>query len=96
MSQFFLNNPNTFSDSSFTSNTNIKFGDKLIYYGGMVSTVGAIIAFIGSSIVYEEDLKETEGFSQQSSINQRQLQEMQQQIQLLQRKIDQLEQDQGR
>ncbi len=62
----------------------------------MVSTVGAIIAFIGSSIVYEEDLKKSERISQQSSTNQHQLQEMQQQIQLMQRKIEQLEQDQGR
>ncbi|GEN85758.1 hypothetical protein MKY30_16325 [Oceanobacillus sp. FSL W8-0428] len=84
MSNFFLNTPANF-------NTNEKgLGDKLLYYGGVVTTLGSIMSLVGSTILYNEDIEET-AFEENAPVTNRQLVEMQQQIALLQQKIDRLE-----
>ncbi|MDM8099616.1 MULTISPECIES: hypothetical protein [Oceanobacillus] len=86
MSNFFLNTPTNF-------NVNEKsLGDKLLYYGGVVTTLGSIMSLVGSTILYNEDVEEEEAaFEENSPVTSRQLIEMQQQLDLLQKKIDRLE-----
>ncbi|MCT1903112.1 hypothetical protein [Oceanobacillus sojae] len=85
MSNFFLNSPANF-------NTNEKgLGDKLLYYGGVVTTLGSIMSLVGSTILYNEDIEEETTFEENAPVTNRQLVEMQQQLALLQQKIDRLE-----
>lgn len=86
MSDFFLNTMTS------TNASERGLGDKLLYYGGVVSTLGSIMALVGSTILYNEDIEEqTTSFEENKPVTNRQLLELQQQITLLQKKIDQLE-----
>ncbi|MFD1386554.1 hypothetical protein [Oceanobacillus sp. FSL W7-1293] len=86
MSNFFLNTPTNFNMSEKS------LGDKLLYYGGVVTTLGSIMSLVGSTILYNEDVEEEEeAFEENSPVTSRQLIEMQQQLDLLQKKIDKLE-----
>ncbi|GGP09391.1 hypothetical protein [Oceanobacillus neutriphilus] len=85
MSNFFLNSPANF-------NQNEKgLGDKLLYYGGVITTFGSIMSLVGSTILYNEDIEEETAFEEDTPVTSRQLVEMQQQLALLQQKIDRLE-----
>ncbi|WP_249870640.1 hypothetical protein [Oceanobacillus saliphilus] len=77
-----MNNPN--------KNSPVVIGDKLIYYGGMIATIGSIISFAGSTIIYEQRIlgkKPTDV----NTIGIHQFNHMQKQIHELQRKIDEME-----
>ncbi|GIO21549.1 hypothetical protein [Oceanobacillus sp. J11TS1] len=85
MSDFFLNMP---ADSTVNQKST---GDKLVYYGTVVMTLGSIISLIGSTILYYEDTEEPAAFEENTPVTNRQLVEMQQQLTVLQQKMDQLE-----
>ncbi|WP_067724781.1 hypothetical protein [Oceanobacillus damuensis] len=80
-----MNNPNR--------NIPTDFGDKLLYYGGMITTIGSVISFVGSTIIYEQrflDNHQTQGTNDNHISNQQFIQ-MQKQIDELQRKIDEIQ-----
>jgi len=85
MSNFFLSPTTSFN----TSEKGI--GDKLVYYGEVVATLGSIVAIVGSTILYYQDVEEETAFEDNSPVTSRQLTEMQQQLDLLQKKIDHIE-----
>lgn len=85
MSNLFLNAITSFNPSEK------RLGDKLLYYGGVVSTMGSIMSLVGSTILYNEDIAEETAFEENVPVTNRQLIEMQQQLTLLQQKIDRLE-----
>ncbi|MFD1065815.1 hypothetical protein [Oceanobacillus locisalsi] len=85
MSNFFL------SPSSSVNTDEKSLGDKLVYYGEIVATLGSIVAVVGSTILYYQDIEEETAFEENAPVTNRQLIEMQQQITLLQQKIDQME-----
>ncbi|WP_152654971.1 hypothetical protein [Oceanobacillus sp. CFH 90083] len=87
MSDFFLNTMTTFNPAEKS------LGDKLIYYGGVVSTLGSIMALTGSTILYNEETRKATPFEEDAPVTSRQLTEMQQQLTQLQQKIEQLEKD---
>ena len=78
------------ADSTSTANQK-GVGDKLLYYGSVVTTLGSIISLIGSTILYYEDIEEPATFEENTPVTNRQLIEIQQQLSILQQKIDQLE-----
>ncbi|MGJ9459215.1 hypothetical protein [Oceanobacillus sp. CF4.6] len=66
-------------------------GDRLLYYGGMLATIGSVIAFVGSTIIYESEFSEPSPLENERQFTMQQFNQMQKQIDDLQKKMDQIQ-----